>query len=209
MSGVQEPGQDVLTVKDLQVNFHTFAGQVKALDGVDLSVKRGEVLGLVGESGSGKSATALSIEGLLPQNAEVVGGQIILDGKDLLTEKQGEIRIARLREMAMVFQDPLTYLNPVLTVGSQILEILETDRRVFSPVVVAARLEELDKKARDGALTEKESREKRALEALPADGVLGKRDFKRLAKAYSIAILGRVRLPEPERMFKTYPFELS
>ena len=61
---------------------------MKALDGVNLSVKRGEVLGLVGESGSGKSVTALSIEGLLPQNAEVVGGQIILDGRDLLTEKQ-------------------------------------------------------------------------------------------------------------------------
>jgi peptide/nickel transport system ATP-binding protein len=207
--GTQASTQDILTVKKLRVNFHTFAGQVKALDGVDLSVKRGEVLGLVGESGSGKSVTALSIEGLLPQNAEVVGGEIILDGKDLLTEKRGEIRTARLREMAMVFQDPLTYLNPVLTVGSQILEILETDRRVFTPVVVAARLEDLDKGARDGALTEKETREKARLEALPAEQTLGRREFKRLAKAYAVAILGRVRLPEPERMFKMYPFELS
>ncbi|MGH9918848.1 MAG: ABC transporter ATP-binding protein [Nitrososphaerales archaeon] len=201
--------QDILTIKDLKVNFHTFAGQVKALDGVNLSVRRGEVLGLVGESGSGKSVTALSIEGLLPQNAEVVGGEIILDGKDLLTEKREEIRTARLREMAMVFQDPLTYLNPVLTVGSQILEILETDRRVFTPVVVAARLEHLDKGARDGALTQEETREKAELEALRAEQVLGRREFKRLAKAYAVAILGRVRLPEPERMFKMYPFELS
>jgi len=209
MSGVQDTSQDILTVKKLQVNFHTFAGQVKALDGVDLSVKRGEVLGLVGESGSGKSVTALSIEGLLPQNAEVVGGQIILDGKDLLAAKQGEIRTARLREMAMVFQDPLTYLNPVLTVGSQILEILETDRRVFTPVVVAARLEDLEKAARGGSLTDEETREKGRLEALPAQEMLGRREFKRLAKAYSVAILGKVRLPEPERMFKMYPFELS
>jgi peptide/nickel transport system ATP-binding protein len=205
---MQDRSEDILTVKKLQVNFHTFAGQVKALDGVDLSVKRGEVLGLVGESGSGKSVTALSIEGLLPQNAEVVGGQIILNGKDLLAEKQGEIRSARLREMAMVFQDPLTYLNPVLTVGSQILEILETDRRVFTPVVVAARLEDLEKTAQKG-LTEEESREKSRLEALPAEETLGRREFKRLAKAYAVAILGRVRLPEPERMFKMYPFELS
>ena len=209
MMAAPDQGQDILTVKSLQVNFHTFAGQVKALDGVNLSVKRGEVLGLVGESGSGKSVTALSIEGLLPQNAEVVGGQIILNGKDLLTEKQNDIRVARLREMAMVFQDPLTYLNPVLTVGSQILEILETDRRVFTPVVVEARLEEIEKASRDGPLTEDEAREKSRLEAFTPQEVLGRREFKRLAKAYAVAILGRVRLPEPERMFKTYPFELS
>src|SRR5208282_2630444 len=148
MSGVHEPGQDVLTVKDLQVNFHTFAGQVKALDGVNLAVKRG-----------------------------VVGGQIILNGKDLLAEKQGEIRTARLREMAMVFQDPLTYLNPVLTVGSQILEILETDRRVFTPVVVAARLEQLERAGRDRPLTVEESTEKGRLEAIPPEAVLGRREF--------------------------------
>lgn len=208
MKGTPE-SKEILTVKKLQVNFHTFSGLVKALDGVDLSVKRGEVLGLVGESGSGKSVTALSIEGLLPQNAEVVGGEVILDGKDLLAEKRGEIRSARLREMAMVFQDPLTYLNPVLTVGSQILEILETDRRVFTPVIAAGRVEELEKKSRDGSLTQEESREKSRLEALPADAVLGRGEFTRLARAYVVEILGRVRLPEPERMFKTYPFELS
>jgi peptide/nickel transport system ATP-binding protein len=209
MMGMQDTGQDILTVKKLQVNFRTFAGKVKALDGVNLSVKRGEVLGLVGESGSGKSVTALSIEGLLPQNAEVVGGQIFLNGKDLLTEKQSEIRVHRLRDMAMVFQDPLTYLNPVLTVGSQILEILETDRRVFTPVVVAARLEEIEKASREGPLTEEVVREKSRLEAFTPQEVLGRREFKRLSKAYAVAILGRVRLPEPERMFKTYPFELS
>ncbi len=205
----QHSGGEILLVKNLQVNFQTFAGQVKALDGVNLSVRRGEVLGLVGESGSGKSVTALSIEGLLPPNAEVVGGEIFLDGKDLLTEKQGEIRMARLREMAMVFQDPLTYLNPVLTVGSQIIEILETDRRVFTPVVVAARLEALEKAAQGGSLTEEESREKNKLEALPSHEALSRGEFKRLSKAYAVAILGTVRLPEPERMFKTYPFELS
>jgi peptide/nickel transport system ATP-binding protein len=209
MSATQGPGQDVLTVKDLRVNFRTYAGVVKALDGVNLSVRKGEVLGLVGESGSGKSVTALSIEGLLPQNAEVVGGSVVLGGKDLLLEKQGEIRLARLREMAMVFQDPLTYLNPVLTVGSQILEILETDRRVFTPVVVGARLEELSKAAQAGTLTDDGARERSRLEALPAQAVLGRREFKKLAKAYALSILRRVRLPEPDRMFKAYPFELS
>jgi peptide/nickel transport system ATP-binding protein len=200
---------DILTVKNLEVNFHTFAGDVKALDGVDLSVKKGEVLGLVGESGSGKSVTALSIEGLLPQNAEVVSGRIILDGKDLRIENQDEIRSARLRQIAMVFQDPLTYLNPVLTVGSQIVEILETDRRLFTQIVTASRLEEIERAARNRALTEGEMKEKGRLEALPSGEQLGRREFKRLARDYAVSTLRSVRLPEPERMFNMYPFELS
>jgi peptide/nickel transport system ATP-binding protein len=200
---------DILTVKKLEVNFHTFAGDVKALDGVDLSVKRGEVLGLVGESGSGKSVTALSIEGLLPQNAEVVGGKIILDGKDLRIENQDDIRSARLRQIAMVFQDPLTYLNPVLTVGSQIVEILETDRRLFTPIAIASRLEEIERAARNRALTEEEMKEKGRLETFPSGEQLGRREFKRLARDYAVSTLRSVRLPEPERMFNMYPFELS
>src|SRR5271169_5554628 len=83
----QGSDNDVLVVTDLRVVFHTYAGEVKALDGVDLTVRRREVLGLVGESGSGKSVTALAIEGLLPQNGEVVGGEIILNGRDMRAEK--------------------------------------------------------------------------------------------------------------------------
>src|SRR5208282_6554619 len=119
----QGSDNDVLVVTDLRVVFHTYAGEVKALDGVDLTVRRREVLGLVGESGSGKSVTALTIEGLLPQNGEVIGGQIVLDGNDLLKESSADLRTSRVKDMAMVFQDPTTYLNPVLTVGSQITEI--------------------------------------------------------------------------------------
>jgi peptide/nickel transport system ATP-binding protein len=209
-AGVHDDDDDnVLTVKSLVVNFHTFAGDVKALDGVNLSVRKGEVLGLVGESGSGKSVTALSIEGLLPQNAEVVGGQIILDGKDLRVENQSEIRVARLREIAMVFQDPLTYLNPVLTVGSQIVEILDTDRHLFTSIVIGARLEELERAARNRALTEEEMKEKGRLEAFHIGEALGRREFKRLAREYAVSVLRSVRLPEPERMFNMYPFELS
>ena len=174
MSAVQGEGQDVLTVEKLRVNFHTFAGEVKALDGVDLSVKRGEVLGLVGESGSGKSVTALSIEGLLPPNAEVAGGRIVLDGRNLLEEKKNELRSDRLTKMAMVFQDPLTYLNPVLTIGSQIVDILQTDRKAFAPLVVAARLEEFERTGRSRPLTEEEAREKARLGAQPAESVVGK-----------------------------------
>ena len=209
MTAANDAGQDVLTVEELRVNFHTFAGEVKALDGVDLSVKRGEILGLVGESGSGKSVTALSIEGLLPLNAEVVGGRVLLEGRDVLKERPEELRSARLTKMAMVFQDPLTYLNPVLTIGTQILEILEADRRDFGPVVVAARMAELDKAAQSRQLSEKEAKEGERLRRLGSRESLGGREFKRLATGYAVAILRQVRLPEPERIFKAYPFELS
>lgn len=209
MSGRLDPGQEVLRVEGLKVNFHTFGGEVKALDGVDLSLKRGEMLGLVGESGSGKSVTALSIEGLLPGNAEVVGGRIFLEGRNLLEEKPNQLRSERLTKVAMVFQDPLTYLNPVLTIGSQIIDILETDRRAFTRTVVSARLEELQAAAGMRPLTEAETRERDRLQALPPGQVIGNREFKRLAKSYVVATLRSVRLPEPERIFKMYPFELS
>ena len=144
--------QDVLVVKDLRVVFHTYAGEVKALDGVDITVRRKEVLGLVGESGSGKSVTALAIEGLLPQNGEVVSGQIILAGKDLLKESSADLRTSRVTDMAMVFQDPTTYLNPVLTVGSQITEIIESEAKLFTRQVIADRLTDLDRLEGGGGL---------------------------------------------------------
>jgi peptide/nickel transport system ATP-binding protein len=209
MRGPGDPGQNVLEVQDLRVNFHTFAGEVKALDGVDLTVRKGEILGLVGESGSGKSVTALSIEGLLPLNAEVMGGRVMLEGKDLLHEKKDQLRSDRLTKMAMVFQDPLTYLNPVLTIGSQIVEILEADRRDFSPAVVASRLAELEKGAEVRPLSEEEASERQRLATLPSHEAFGRREFSRLARAYAVSILRQVRLPEPERIFKMYPFELS
>ncbi|MDA4119449.1 MAG: ATP-binding cassette domain-containing protein, partial [Thaumarchaeota archaeon] len=123
---------DVLLVRGLKVDFHTYAGDVKALDGVELIVKKGELLGLVGESGCGKTVTALSIMGLLPPNAEVLGGEVLFDGVDLLKLSKEEIRKVRLKDVAIVFQDPLSYLNPVLTIGSQIEEIIESQPRLFT-----------------------------------------------------------------------------
>jgi len=132
----------VLEVKGLRVNFHTYAGEVKALNGVELTVRKGEILGLVGESGCGKSVTALTIAGLLPQNAEVVSGEILLEGRDLLRVTKEEMRLTRLGEIAIVFQDPATYLNPVITIGDQITEILTSDKKRFQPELVAAGLKE-------------------------------------------------------------------
>jgi oligopeptide/dipeptide ABC transporter ATP-binding protein len=191
------------------VNFHTYAGDVKALDGVEFSVRKGEVLGLVGESGSGKSVTALSIEGLLPQNAEVVSGEVLLDGTDLLKLKGAKMRSARLTGIAMVFQDPTTYLNPVLTVGSQITEIMASSPELFTRMLVSDRLGRLQKLESEGKLDADLRKEMEQLKALPAGARLGKREFNRLAKYYAMDILRQVRLPEPERIFKSYPFELS
>jgi peptide/nickel transport system ATP-binding protein len=206
---LQNSAQDVLTVKNLRVNFHTYAGDVKALDGVEFSVRRGEVLGLVGESGSGKSVTALSIEGLLPQNAEVLSGEVILSGSDLLKLSKEDLRVARLKDIAMVFQDPTTYLNPVLTVGSQITEIMTSEPALFTQGLIDSRLEELKRLDGEGKLTSELRQERDQLISLPKDSRLSGREFKQLVKAHAINILRQVRLPEPERIFKSYPFELS
>src|SRR5262245_23713790 len=116
---------DLLEVEDLSVAFATPRGLVSVLDGVSLTVREGEVVGLVGESGSGKSVTALSILGLLGEQGQVVGGQIRLDGRDLVPLPEREWLRVRGRQIAMVFQEPMTSLNPLLTVGFQVAEVLE------------------------------------------------------------------------------------
>lgn len=204
-----DQSRDTLVVKNLRVNFHTYAGEVKALDGVEFSVRKGEVLGLVGESGSGKSVTALSIEGLLPPNAEVVSGEVLLDGTNLLGLKGHQLREARLTGLAMVFQDPTTYLNPVITIGSQMTEIMESDPKVFTGQLIQSRVSELKKQDNGINLSPELRKELDTLQSLPQGAKLSKKEFKRLARYYSIGILRQVRLPEPERMFKNYPFELS
>jgi len=195
----------VLSIRDLKFSFHTYAGDVKALDGVGLSVRNGEILGLVGESGCGKSVTSLTVAGLLPHNAEILSGEAILDGVDLLKMKRSEMRLARLRDIAMVFQDPMTYLNPVLTVGSQITEILVDDAKLFSRPLIQQKLVDL----RQSQGNEAEDRNIKRLESQLNDGKISKHELNLFAKSYAISVLRLVKLPEPERVFKMYPFELS
>jgi oligopeptide/dipeptide ABC transporter ATP-binding protein len=117
----------VLEVRDLVVEFRTEDGVVKAVDGVDWEIYPGEVLGIVGESGSGKSVSTLTLLGLIPQPpGRVVRGEAIFNGRDLLKLKRDELRNVRGREMAMIFQDPMTSLNPVLTIGDQLGEAVKT-----------------------------------------------------------------------------------
>jgi oligopeptide transport system ATP-binding protein len=117
--------QPLLRVRDLVVRFHGRQGAAEAVRGISFHVNRGETLGLVGESGCGKSVTALSIMGLLPRPpAELTGGRVEFEGTDLLKLRAREMSDVRGQDIAMVFQDPMTSLNPVLTVGRQLSETL-------------------------------------------------------------------------------------
>jgi oligopeptide/dipeptide ABC transporter ATP-binding protein len=119
------PNPLLLQVRGLKTYFHTEAGTAKAVDGVDLDLFEGEVLGLVGESGSGKSVTALSVLRLIPNPpGEIVAGQVLFRGQDLLTLSRDEIRRIRGNEISMIFQEPMSSLNPVLTIGAQVMEVL-------------------------------------------------------------------------------------
>jgi len=119
----------LLTVEDLRVWFYTDAGIVRAVDGVAFDVRPGETLGIVGESGSGKSVTAKSIMRLLEDPARIVSGTIRFRGKDMVTVSEAELRDIRGAEIAMVFQDPMTSLNPVLRIARQLIETMTAHKR--------------------------------------------------------------------------------
>jgi oligopeptide/dipeptide ABC transporter ATP-binding protein len=119
------PIEPLLQIRGLRTHFFTESGVAKAVDGVDLDVRPGEVLGLVGESGSGKSVTALSILRLIPDPpGRIVGGEILFHGRDLLKLSWEEIRTVRGKDISMIFQEPMTSLNPVFRIGRQVMEIV-------------------------------------------------------------------------------------
>lgn len=116
----------ILEIKDLSVEYYTEEATVYAVDHVSLTVESGETLGLVGETGAGKTTTALSVMGLLPPRvSKITSGEIIVDGVDVRKVKKEEYRVMRGSIMSMIFQDPMSSLNPVITVGDQILEVLK------------------------------------------------------------------------------------
>ena len=115
----------VLQIRDLRVTFNTQMGELKAVRGIDVDVAPGEILGVVGESGSGKSVSFLAAMGLLPASASI-SGSVMLDGKELIGSKRKAFRSVRGKSLAMVFQDPLSALNPVHRVGDQIVEMIQS-----------------------------------------------------------------------------------
>ncbi len=112
----------LLTVKDLKTHFHTASGIARAVDGVSFTLDRGKTLGIVGESGSGKSVTASSIMRLLPKNGRIEDGTIEFDGIDMVNVGKKQLRAMRGKDISMIFQDPMTSLDPVFKVGSQMIE---------------------------------------------------------------------------------------
>ena len=131
----------LLEVKNLRTHFPTRAGLVRAVDDVSFYLDRGELLGLVGESGCGKSMTALSIMRLIAPPGKIVGGEVLFDGKDLLKLSDAQMREMRGDDIAMIFQDPMTSLNPVFTVGEQIAEALRLHRKMSRKDARAATIE--------------------------------------------------------------------
>jgi peptide/nickel transport system ATP-binding protein len=125
-----ESGVPILKVSGLRTQFSTRSGVVKAVDGVDLELRAGEILGLVGESGSGKSITGFSIIGLLDEPGRVVDGEILFEGRDLRRVKAEDMRDMRGRAIAMIFQDPMMTLNPVLRVDTQMIEAIQAHHKV-------------------------------------------------------------------------------
>ena len=161
----------ILSIQDLALEFDTFDGVYKALDGVSINLARSESLGIVGETGCGKSVTAKSILGLVPSPpGRIRRGRILFDGEDLLAAGETRIRDVRGIDIAMIFQDPMSYLNPVFTVGQQLVDVILAHQRLY-PTAERIRAQ--------------------------------------AARTHAIELLERVRLPNPERQFRSYPHQLS
>jgi oligopeptide/dipeptide ABC transporter ATP-binding protein len=169
------------------VNFYTYAGVVQALDGVSFDIYKGEAFGLVGETGCGKSVTAASILQLVDKPGRIIGGEIFFEGEDLLKKSENEMRKIRGGNIAIVFQDPMTYLNPVLKIGDQIVETI------------------LEHQDLSGEVSEIERNEYQKTAAKkPSKKTLREVGLRRTERA-----LEMVRMPNPKTVINQYPNELS
>lgn len=134
-----EENRNLLEIKNLRVSFFTPIGEVKAVDDISYNLKYNEVMGVVGESGSGKSVEAYSIMGLLQNPGKVVGGSITFEGEDILSYSEEEMRQFRGKKVSMIFQNPMTCLNPVYTVGNQLMEALTCHDKSISKTEARAK----------------------------------------------------------------------
>ena len=136
--------EKLLEIRDLNVTYNTDDGVVYAVNGLDLTVNKGQVLGLVGETGAGKTTMALSILRLLPDRVgKITKGDIVLDGMDIIRCTEADMKLIRGNKVSMIFQDPMTSLNPILTVGDQIAEVLELHNKGMSKENIQSRVDEM------------------------------------------------------------------
>ncbi len=150
--GAKPAGETILEVKDLVVQFKTEDGIVTAVDGLSYSLRRGETLGIVGESGSGKSVTNMAVMRLLPEPPAIIPrGQILFKGKDLLKTAKSEMRKFRGNQISMIFQDPMTSLNPFLRISTQLVETLELHQNMGRKAAEAKAIEMLERVGIPGA----------------------------------------------------------
>jgi len=173
----QEP---LVSIRNLRVNFNTYQGVVKVLNGIDLDIHEREVIGLVGETGCGKSVTSLAILRLIDYPGEIVEGEVWFQGNNLLELSEEEMRDIRGNRIAMIFQDPTTYLNPVFNIGDQIAEAIALHQR---HLFVGREAERSSPFRRSG--------------------------FDQAVKERVIQVLQLVRMPDPEKVMRQYPHELS
>ena len=134
----------LLEIDDLYTNIRLKKGEVKAVGGVSISVNAGETVGLVGESGCGKTMTGMSIMRLLPAAGYIASGRVLLDGRDLVKLSEEEMRAVRGNDIGMIFQDPMTSLNPCLTIGSQIAESVALHKKVNKAKAMERAIEVLE-----------------------------------------------------------------
>jgi peptide/nickel transport system ATP-binding protein len=204
----------IVEVKDLTVNFYTYAGVVEALDGVNVSLREGEILGLVGETGSGKSVTSLSVMMLVPPPGRIEGGSIYLDTKadekDVLLMDDSGLRSMRGKDISMIFQEPRAYLNPVYTVEDQIGEVMLVHRK---PEFLKNAVASLEEKNKGGTL---EANNYRRMLRAPRSLITrflqrfgSKKNLKAEVKKEVVKVLKSVEIPDPERVADMYPHELS
>ncbi|MEM2816622.1 MAG: ABC transporter ATP-binding protein [Candidatus Bathyarchaeia archaeon] len=199
----QGKSQPILEIRNLKLNFHTYRGEVKALNGVDLKLYPEEALALVGESGCGKSVTALAITSLLPENAYIVEGEILFRGENLLKKSKEEMREFRMSECAIVFQDPATYLNPVLRMDTQLKEAILLDKEALKKAVIAE--ERGEKIGYQEFLAMKTSQDELSTKGYR----VSQRKINEMAEKLIMDILNLVKLPDPERILASSPPELS
>ncbi|MHA1613526.1 MAG: ABC transporter ATP-binding protein [Candidatus Thorarchaeota archaeon] len=216
------PDNLVLNVKELYLNFYTYEGTVKALDGVNMFLRRGDTMGVVGETGCGKSVTAKSILRLVEAPGKIESGEILLYDKDLETNEITEIDIAKLRpeemldirgnKISIVFQDPATYPNPVFRVGDQIAEVIELHQDLALEVLnmkiakLELSLSASTTSENRAEIEEKINYYKQKLDDPPKPDQKSKREA---AKLKAIEMLKMVRMPAPEQVVNQYPHELS